>query len=499
MSEAIPGMQEAPPPAEPKDAAVVVLVRMGPRGLETFWLRRERTVSFAAGFYAFPGGRVEAGDAEVPVEGAGPPDSRLVAAGARELFEETGVLAARGRTPEASTLASARAAVLEGKETFAAVLNRLGLQIDALDFEPAGRWVTPPFMPSRFDARFFLVEVPPGTRAEVWPGEIAEGSWVRPTDALTLWQEGRALLHPPNRHALNVLSRVRRTVDAVAWLASPTAADTRIEFQRGVRLVALRTPTLLPATHTNAWILGTGELLIIDPGAPDPAEIERLTSHIRALAAEECRPLAVVLTHHHADHVSGARSVSEQLGIPVWCHARTADRLPFRADRLLEEGDELVLAGAPGMRWRVLHTPGHARGHVSLVDTATRAAVVGDMVAGQGTILIDPPEGDMAEYLRQLERLRDMPVRAVYPAHGPPLPDGPSALTAVLEHRAMRERRVQAALSTVSRPLEELAAEAYADTPSAMPYLAERSTLAILEKLRGEGVARETEGGWALT
>ena len=92
MSEAIPGMQEAPPPAEPKDAAVVVLVRMGPRGLETFWLRRERTVSFAAGFYAFPGGRVDAGDAEVPIEGAGPPDSRLVAAAARELFEETGPL-----------------------------------------------------------------------------------------------------------------------------------------------------------------------------------------------------------------------------------------------------------------------------------------------------------------------------------------------------------------------------------------------------------------------
>src|SRR5262249_22897132 len=133
MSEAIPGMQEAPPPAEHKDAAVVVLVRMGPRGLETFWLRRERTVSFAAGFYGFPGGRVDAGDAEVPVEGAGPPDSRLVAAAARELFEETGVLAARGRTPDLPVLATARAALLEGKETFPSVLTRLGLQVDALD------------------------------------------------------------------------------------------------------------------------------------------------------------------------------------------------------------------------------------------------------------------------------------------------------------------------------------------------------------------------------
>jgi glyoxylase-like metal-dependent hydrolase (beta-lactamase superfamily II)/8-oxo-dGTP pyrophosphatase MutT (NUDIX family) len=498
MSEAIPGMQEAPPPAEPKDAAVVVLVRMGPRGLETFWLRRDRTVSFAAGFYAFPGGRVDASDAEIPIEGAGPPDSRLVAAAARELFEETGVLAARGRTPDLNTLAEARQAVLEGRETFSAVLTRLGLQVDALDFEPAGRWVTPPFMPVRFDARFFLVEVPPGTRAEVWPGEAAEGSWVRPTDALTLWQEGRALLHPPNRHALNVLSRVRRTIDAVAWLASPTAADTRIEFQRGVRLVALRTPTLLPATHTNAWILGTGELLIVDPGASDPTEIERLTGHVRSLAAEDCRPLAVVLTHHHLDHMGGAAAVSEQLGIPVWCHARTADRLPFRPDRLLQDGDELTLAGAPAMRWQVLHTPGHARGHLTLIDAATRAAVVGDMVAGQGTILIDPPEGEMAEYLRQLGRLRDVPVRAVYPAHGPPLPDGPTALAAVLEHRAMRERRVHAALSTVSRTLDEVASDAYADTPGVLPYLAERSTLAILEKLRDDGVARESGGGWAL-
>jgi glyoxylase-like metal-dependent hydrolase (beta-lactamase superfamily II) len=146
----------------------------------------------------------------------------------------------------------------------------------------------------------------------------------------------------------------------------------------------------------------------------------------------------------------------------------------------------------------VLHTPGHARGHITLIDAATRAAVVGDMVAGQGTILIDPPEGEMGEYLRQLERLRDVPVRAVYPAHGPPLPDGPSALAAVLEHRAMRERRVTAALGTLVRSLDEVATDAYADTPGVIPYLAERSTLAILEKLRDEGTVRESPGGWTL-
>ena len=88
-----------------------------------------------------------------------------------------------------------------------------------------------------------------------------------------------------------------------------------------------------------------------------------------------------------------------------------------------------------------------------------------------------------------------LPVRAIYPAHGPPLPDGPTALGMLLEHRAAREQRVRNALADRPRRLEEIAADAYADTP-VMPYLAERSTLAILEKLRGEGLAGESGGGW---
>jgi endoribonuclease LACTB2 len=119
------------------------------------------------------------------------------------------------------------------------------------------------------------------------------------------------------------------------------------------------------------------------------------------------------------------------------------------------------------------------------------------MVAGVGTILIDPPEGNMAEYLAQLRRLRDAPVRALYPAHGPPLPDGPAALSMYLAHRAAREARVKEALKAEPHSLEELAQEAYADTPTAWPPVAERSTLAILEKLAAEGEARSVGEGWA--
>jgi endoribonuclease LACTB2 len=501
VSEALPGMPEAPAPALPRDAAVAVLVRPGEDGPEVFWLRREATLSFAAGFYAFPGGRVDAADAAVAVEGASGEEATFRAAAARELFEETGVLLARGPTPEKAALREARAALLRGGRRFADILAGLGLALHAGDFPPAGRWVTPAWMPVRFDARFFLVEVPPGTRAEVWPGELAEGAWVRPADALLAWAEGRALLHPPNHFTLQTLLEAPTLEVARAGLRLAPSTEGPlahpVEFQKGVGLLALRTPTLLPATHTNCWLLGTGEVLVVDPGASDAGELERLVERLNALERTGLRACAIFLTHHHLDHVGGVAPLVARLGLPVWCHPRTADRLEVKVARVLADGEVVTLEGAPDMHWRVLHTPGHARGHLCLVDEASRAAVVGDMVAGVGTILIDPPEGDMAEYLRQLRRLKDWPVRALYPAHGPPLPDGPTALERYLAHREARELRVKAALREAPQSLEELAQEAYADTPSAWPPVAERSTLAILLKLAGEAEARRVGERWA--
>src|SRR5262249_24119949 len=132
--------------------------------------------------------------------------------------------------------------------------------------------------------------------------------------------------------------------------------------------------------------------------------------------------LAIVLTHHHPDHVGGAEFFARELGLPIWAHRETAARLPrLTVSRLLEEGDHIELGGPSPSRWRVLHTPGHAPGHVCLFDAERRTVVVGDMVASVGTILIEPKDGDMAAYLQELERLASLDAELALPAHGDPI------------------------------------------------------------------------------
>jgi glyoxylase-like metal-dependent hydrolase (beta-lactamase superfamily II) len=224
---------------------------------------------------------------------------------------------------------------------------------------------------------------------------------------------------------------------------------------------------------TNTWIVGEAPAIVIDPG-PNHA------GHLHEVARTAGAVGAIAITHDHPDHAPGALPLAEVTGATVYA-AR-----PVEGMERIRDGD-LVSAGATTLS--VVAAPGHAPDHLTFHEARSGSLFTGDAVLGRGTSVIDPPEGDLAAYLRTLRRLRELSPRTIYPGHGPVVLRAVAKLDEYLEHRAMREEQVLAALGDGWRSPEELVAEIYADHPPEVHELAARSVLAHLMKLEVEGRA----------
>ena len=252
---------------------------------------------------------------------------------------------------------------------------------------------------------------------------------------------------------------------------------------RVIRVLAPN-PGIRELEGTNTWIVGDAPALVIDPGPDDPghlAEVSRTAGSVGAIA----------LTHDHPDHAPGALPLAAMTGARVLA-AKPAEGPAERIGRIRD--GEQVSTGSISLS--VVATPGHTPDHVAFFDARTGSLFTGDAVLGRGTSVIDPPEGDLAAYLRSLRRMRELAPRTIYPGHGPVVLRALAKLDEYLDHRAMREAQVLSALGDASRTPEELAAEIYADYPPEVHELAARSVLAHLIKLEVEGRAeKRTKAG----
>jgi glyoxylase-like metal-dependent hydrolase (beta-lactamase superfamily II) len=237
-------------------------------------------------------------------------------------------------------------------------------------------------------------------------------------------------------------------------------------------------PGLRELEGTNTWVVGRWPAAVIDPG-PDDA------GHLREVLEVAGRVGAILLTHDHPDHAPGATSLSSMTGVPVFA-ARPAD-----GSERLRDGQVIRM---PGQAVRVVATPGHTQDHVAFFLEDAGALFTGDAVLGRGTSVIDPPEGDLAQYVRSLHRMRDLGPRTIYPGHGPVVLDALAKLDEYMAHRAMREEQVLTGLAEGLSTPEELVPAIYGDYPSELHPLAARSVLAHLLKLEAEGRVERSKG-----
>jgi glyoxylase-like metal-dependent hydrolase (beta-lactamase superfamily II) len=280
-------------------------------------------------------------------------------------------------------------------------------------------------------------------------------------------------------------------------------AESPLSVADGLRMLSLRTPTLPPATHTNVFLVGSGEFVLVEPASPFKEEIEQAAAWVEGERARGLTLRAILLTHHHGDHAGGATALRALLKAPLWAHEATAERLhgKVKIDRLLEHDERIALEGPTPITLDVVHTPGHAPGHLCFHERKSGALIAGDMVASVGTILVEPKDGDMSAYLESLEAMQGLHASMLLPAHGLPISDANERLRFYVKHRLAREAKIFAALEQRegSATVHEIVPIAYADTPPTLWPLAAMSTEAHLLKLEEDGRVEQKGARWLIT
>jgi glyoxylase-like metal-dependent hydrolase (beta-lactamase superfamily II) len=284
-----------------------------------------------------------------------------------------------------------------------------------------------------------------------------------------------------------------------------------------VRRVIAENPSKYSYVGTGTYILGTGDVAVVDPGPVLDSHRDALA---KALAGERVR--AILVTHCHSDHSPLAAWLGDETGAPTVAFGPhgsghhtypvlpddPADEEPdptepatmgeaidedFAPDVVLADGGRVDLV--PGLTIRGVHTPGHTSNHLCFAVEEERALFTGDHVMGWSTTVVSPPDGDMAAYIDSMHKVAGRDDATLYPTHGNPVTDPAPFLAAYLQHRLDREQEVLAQVGAGNRYVADIVAVLYADVRTELHRAAGRSVLSHLAKLAGEGRVAVEGGG----
>ncbi len=548
----------AKPAVVPRQAASLIVLRDSPRGIEVLLLERAvKPGDQNSGATVFPGGLLDDADnaAQAVVDGLddAAASARLaVAAGGlgywvaavRECFEEAGLLFAR-RPGEAGlavlddhgddAVSALRRRLHRGEIALAQVCAALGARLALDELSYYSHWITPVGMPKVFDTRFFVARAPVGQTPRHDATETVEMRWLEPAEALdkargfklmnvtetTLKQlarfdsvdaviafsrtqaevptirprlaradgGGRRVVNPGD-HAYAEIGRL--DPEGMATASADLVPGRPVWLSPRVMRITAPNGNMMTGPGTNAYFIGAGDdWTLLDPGPDDSDHVGALLSHAPG------RITRILVTHTHKDHSPAAAPVAAATGAPTF--GRAADHpewqdAGFVPDHVLADGDRLVLGG--GIALSAVHTPGHASNHLCYLLAEEKLLFTGDHIMQGSTVVINPPDGDMAVYLRSLEKLLALDLEWLAPGHGFLIEQPHRAVRQLIAHRLGREAKVIAALSAFAGDAAgaqeaELLARVYADTPKPLLGVALRSLRAHLLKLEADGRARQ--------
>lgn len=406
------------PAVEPRLAATVVLVRPGRGGPEVLLTRRPASMAFAPDMHVFPGGRVDAVDADPdllarsvvsPAEAAralggdlGPATALAVhVAAVRELFEEAGVLLADGGVDAGSAAAAAvpsrsvslaRSALVGGEATFAEVAAELGLRLRTDRLVPLSRWVTPAVLPRRFDARFFAAELPAGTRVSFEGGEVVSHAWLTPAAALAAIAGGEIGMWVPTSATLQQLEHARSLAEMHERLSPGELGAIEVEtVSPDVTRIVMPAGGGVAGQPVCAYLVGHRRHVLIDPGDPTGPALDRA---LELAAARGATIEAIALTHVDPDHAGGAEALAEVLGIPVLAGPGGGRPLPYPVVELAD----MQRIEACDVPVRAVHAPGPRADHLAFIvgDGDPGWVIAGDLDGRRGNRMIPGPADDAA-------------------------------------------------------------------------------------------------------
>lgn len=258
-----------------------------------------------------------------------------------------------------------------------------------------------------------------------------------------------------------------------------------------IHTIFLPTKTMPPAKGTNAYLIGTEDLILVDPGDPNPESIEKILSEMKSIGGK--RITDVIITHAHPDHYEGADGIFESTGARFLAHELTAQKISgsckkAKIEVFLQDNQTLNLNGLKGT---VIHSPGHSPESICLYLEGEKALISGDTIVGFGTVVISPPEGDMIQYLNSLRRLLTYQVERIYPGHGPVVEAGQAKIEEYIQHRLLREYQIIKELQSGGKSVKDLVKVIYQELDilihgADLHERAERSILAHLIKLEAE-------------